>query len=71
VTGTLKGTKAAGVLMTATWHYKTTTSACTAPTNSQGVASCTRDISRATSGRPVSVTLRFTQKGKLLGVNGK
>jgi hypothetical protein len=67
VTGTLKGAKVAGVLMTATGHYKTTTSACTAPTNSKGAASCTRDISRAMSGRPVALTLRFTQKGELLG----
>src|SRR4051812_1374590 len=45
ITGVLKGAKVAGALMTATWHYKTTTSTCTATTNSKGVASCARSIS--------------------------
>ena len=66
VTGTLRGTKVAGATMTATWHYKTTTSTCTGLTNTKGVASCTRDISRATSGRAVAVTIRFTRAGATL-----
>ena len=43
VSGTLKsaGTPVAGVPMTATWRYKTTTSTCTGVTNAAGTASCT------------------------------
>src|SRR4051794_4204163 len=49
VGGTLKdnGKGVAGALMTATWHYKTTTSTCTATTTASGRASCSRRISRA------------------------
>ena len=66
VSGTLKsaGNPVAGVPMTATWHYKTTTSFCAGVTNAAGVASCTRRISRATKGYPVRVTLVFGPTGR-------
>jgi len=66
VAGTLKsaGKPVAGVPMTATWRYKTTTSYCTGVTNAAGVASCSRRISRATVGYPVRVTLVFAPTGR-------
>jgi len=66
VSGTLKsaGKPVAGVPMTATWRYKTTTSYCTGVTNAAGVASCNRRISRATVGYPVKVTLVFAPTGR-------
>jgi len=66
VSGTLKsaGKLVAGIPMTATWHYKTTTSFCSGVTNAAGVASCTRRISRATKGYPVRVTLVFAPVGR-------
>ena len=61
VSGTRKsgGKPVAGIPMTATWRYKTTTSYCTDVTNAAGVASCSRRISRATKGYLVRVTLVF------------
>ena len=66
VSGTLKsaGKPVAGIPMTATWHYKTTTSFCSGVTNAAGVASCTRRISRATKGYPVQVTRVFAPTGR-------
>ena len=66
VSGTLKsaGKPVAGMPMTATWRYKTTTSYCTGVTNAAGVASCSRRISRATVGYPVRVTLVFAPTGR-------
>lgn len=49
-------------------YYKSTTSSCTGVTNSSGVASCTRDISRATYGYTVVLSVKFTNaKGATLG----
>lgn len=66
VSGTLKSASkpVAGIPMTATGHYKTTTSFCSGVTNAAGVASCTRRISRATKGYPVRVTLVFAPIGR-------
>ncbi len=66
VSGTLQsaGKPVAGIPMTATWRYKTTTSFCTGVTNAAGVASCSRRISRATVGYPVRVTLVFASVGR-------
>ncbi len=69
VTGTLKNGKkpVAGATMRMTWFYKSTTSSCTGVTNSNGVASCTRDISRATYGYKVVLSVKFTNaKGTVL-----
>jgi len=67
VSGTLQsaGKPVAGIPMTATWHYKTTTSFCSRVTNAAGVASCMRRISRATKGYPVRVTLVFAPAGRM------
>lgn len=46
-----------GARMVATWHYKTTTPTCEGVTGSGGVASCTRDIGRATKGYRVDVVV--------------
>lgn len=69
VSGTLKsaGKPVAGMPMTAKWAYKTTVSYCTGVTNAAGVASCSRQISRATVGYPVRVTLTFAKAGQTLG----
>ncbi|MDQ2805345.1 MAG: hypothetical protein M3Z04_00265 [Chloroflexota bacterium] len=66
VSGTRKsgGKPVAGVPMTATWRYKTTISFCTGVTKAAGVASCSRRISRATTGYPVRVTLVFAPAGR-------
>jgi hypothetical protein len=61
-----QGKAIAGALMTATWHYKTTTSYCSGVTLANGVATCSRRISRATIGFRVGVTLTFTKGGKTL-----
>jgi hypothetical protein len=53
----------AGVPMTATWHYKTTTSFCTGVSDGTGLASCSRRISRATAGFFVSVVVTFRYAG--------
>jgi competence protein ComEC len=52
---TRNGAGQPGQTMTATWHYKTTTSTCTGATGSDGLASCTRGISRATVGYQVNI----------------
>ncbi|MCZ7568847.1 MAG: hypothetical protein M5U01_09700 [Ardenticatenaceae bacterium] len=44
-----------GQPMNTTWHYRTTTSACSGTTGSSGIASCTRGISRATLGYRVDI----------------
>jgi len=54
----------AGVPMNTTWHYKTTTSYCDGTSGSNGVASCSRNIGRATKGYYVSITVRFTYQGR-------
>ena len=45
--------------MTATWHYESTTPTCTATTGSDGIASCTRNISSATVGYQVNVGMQI------------
>lgn len=63
VTGTLKdaeGRGVAGAEMRTIWHYKSTDSGCTGgPTDSNGVASCSRDISTATYGYRVNIDVDF------------
>jgi len=61
VTGQLTraGQPVAGVTMQTAWHYKTTVSACSGTTGADGMAYCTRDISRATLGYLVVVDVTF------------
>ena len=54
----------AGVPMHTTWRYKTTTSYCDGSSGSDGVASCSRSIGRATKGHYVSISVRFTYEGQ-------
>lgn len=61
---TVDGQPVAGVPMTATWHYKTTTSTCNGESDASGVASCTRNIGRPTKGYTVRVDLTFSWQGK-------
>jgi hypothetical protein len=51
----ISGAGQGGLTMDTTWHYKTTTSYCSATTNTNGVASCTRYISGATIGYQVNI----------------
>lgn len=51
----LNGLPVPGQLITTTWHYKTTTPTETCSTAANGVASCTRDIGRATIGYQVDI----------------
>ena len=53
-----------GVPMYTTWHYKTTTSYCSGISGLDGVASCSRMISRATKGYFVSIVVEFTFEGR-------
>ena len=66
VYGTLtnNGQGVSGVTMTATWHYKTTTSSCTGTTGSNGTASCSRGIANATSGYTVVIDVSFDWNGQ-------
>ena len=59
------GAGVAGTLMSTTWHYKTTTSACGGgPSRADGAMSCTRDISRATKGFTVTIAVVVTYQGQ-------
>lgn len=49
------GVPVAGQPMSTTWSYKSTTVGCSGVTNSEGVASCSRDIGRATKGYRVNI----------------
>ena len=51
----VNGAPQAGRPMSTTWHYKTTTSSCSGTTWSDGVASCSRSIGRASLGYRVNV----------------
>ncbi len=51
----VSGAGGAGQTMTATWHYKTTNSSCSAQTDSSGTASCSRSIGKAAPGFQVNV----------------
>lgn len=58
------GKAISGVTMNTSWHYKTTTSSCSGTSGNDGVASCTRDISRATSGYTVNIDVVFSYNGQ-------
>ena len=58
------GQPVSGVQMDTSWHYKTTTSACSGTTGTDGTASCTRGISDATAGYTVSIGVTFTWNGQ-------
>jgi hypothetical protein len=50
--------------MATVWHYKTTTNVCnTGVTDSSGTASCTKNISGATSGYTVGIDVTLTLNG--------
>lgn len=57
------GSALRSVPMHTVWEYKTTTAYCDATTAFNGVASCTRDISRATVGFRVDIDVSFTYAG--------
>jgi competence protein ComEC len=52
-----------GVKVVYVWHYKTSTPRETRRTDADGVASCTRDIGRATKNYRVKITITATYKG--------
>ncbi len=67
VTATLtnNGQPVAGATLDTVWNYKTTMSACSGgPSAANGMASCARDISRATSGYTVTIDVTMTYQGK-------
>ena len=45
--------------MKTTWRYKNSTPNCNSLTGQDGVASCNRDISRATKGYKVNISVRI------------
>ncbi len=47
------------------WNYKTTTSSCDGVTGSDGLASCSRNIGRASLGYTVSIGVQVTYNGTL------
>jgi hypothetical protein len=55
-----------GVKCVFTWHYKTTTPVVTRYTNSNGVATCTRAISRATKGYKVVINIKCSWSGQVV-----
>jgi competence protein ComEC len=59
-----QGSPASGSPMETTWHYKTTTSHCSGTSGSNGIASCSRSISRATIGYTVIIDVTFTHDGQ-------
>jgi len=59
------GKPISGVKCVFTWHYKTTTPVVTKYTGSTGVASCSRNIGRATKGYKVAISIRCTWKGQV------
>ncbi len=54
-----------GLPMLATWHYRTTTSICTALTGANGIASCTRNIASATLGYAVTIDVGITWEARV------
>jgi hypothetical protein len=67
VTATLtnNGQGVAGATMDTTWHYKTTTSSCSGgPSGGDGRMSCTRDISTASSGYTVVISVVVHYQGQ-------
>jgi hypothetical protein len=61
----VNGQGVAGVPMSTSWYYKTTTSYCSGITDGSGTASCSRDISRATKGYTVTIAVAFTYNGQV------
>lgn len=59
-----RGTGIAGVPMHTTWEYKTTTSYCDGVSGSNGIASCSRSIGRATKGYRVDIKVQFTYQSQ-------
>jgi len=59
-----RGAGIAGVPMHTTWQYKTTTSYCDGVSGSNGIASCSRSIGRATKGYRVDVKVQFTYQSQ-------
>ena len=55
-----------GVKCVFRWHYKTTTPVVTRYTNSNGVATCTRAISRATKGYKVVINIKCSWSGQVV-----
>lgn len=53
-----------GAAMTTSWQFASTTSSCDGVANASGVATCSRQIGQATTGRRVPITVTFTRDGK-------
>ncbi len=51
----MNGITQPGQVMSATWHFKSTTSTCSGTTDTTGIASCSRAIGSATTGYQVNV----------------
>jgi hypothetical protein len=61
---TRNGEPIQGAEMTATWYFRTVTSACSGQTDASGNASCTRQIGAATPEYTVLVRLAFYHEGE-------
>jgi len=61
---TIKGAGIAGVPMDTTWHYKSTDSRCDGVTDAQGIATCNREIGKATKGYTVRIDVVFAYEEK-------
>ena len=55
----INGAGQGGLGMMTYWHYKSTTPSCSGSTQTTGVASCARDIGRATHGYTVQVDIEI------------
>jgi len=62
---TIRSAGIAGVPMDTTWHYKSTDSRCDGVTDAQGIATCNREIGKATKGYTVKIDVVFTYEGKI------
>ena len=60
----ISGLPIQGAAMNTTWNYKTTVSSCSGSTGGDGVAACTRKISRATKGYTVRIGITFSHEGQ-------
>ena len=58
------GKAISGSQMNARWGFKTTTSYCSGTSDGNGIASCTRDISRASHGYTVNINISFSYNGQ-------
>jgi len=61
---TIRSAGIAGVPMDTTWHYKSTDSYCDGITDVQGIATCNREIGRATKDYTVRIDVVFAYEGK-------